>query len=81
MEGTSPGTRTLRIDNEGGATLNWSASVEQSWLQINPLSGSVAGGDSQEIDVVPTLSGLPVGRYSTEIAFEANTAEPPSPVT
>ncbi|MCX6583612.1 MAG: hypothetical protein NT166_25845 [Candidatus Aminicenantes bacterium] len=63
--GAVTGAQTVLISNNGGGTLNWSASGNVSRLYINPSSGT---GDS-----VPAVSvnpfGLTAGSYSGTISI------------
>ncbi len=55
--GTDPPTQVVTVTNTGGGTLNWTATVDQGWLDAAPSSGSLAAGASEDITVTVTSSG------------------------
>jgi len=57
-------SQTVLINNNGGGTLNWSASGNASWFYINPSSGI---GDSFSVLIDPT--GLAAGSYTGTITI------------
>lgn len=55
-------TETFKILNTGGAVLYYSLSSTTDWItDITPTSGSISGGDFDEITVIINTAGLPVG--------------------
>jgi len=70
--GSNPTPLTLSIWNAGGGTLNWTASKTQSWLTINPASGSSTGtGNPNQMTVSGNISGLTAGTYYDTITISA----------
>lgn len=70
----------IRIDNSGGSTLNWKASVTSgsSWLKVNPASGSGAG----VINVSINPAGSETGTFSGTIKVsDANASNSPKEVS
>jgi len=49
--GYATSTASFLVENTGGGTLNWSAAESCDWLTLSPVSGSVAGGSSQAVNV------------------------------
>jgi hypothetical protein len=43
VNGTTPESQRVIINNSGSGTLQWSASVNKSWLSVSPSSGTGAG--------------------------------------
>jgi hypothetical protein len=69
-------SESLLIENRGGETLNWSASVDVSWLTVTPDSGTNSGNITVTMD--PT--DMDAGDYQGSIVFsDANASN--SPVT
>ena len=64
----NPPTETLRIENAGGDTLDWTAVVETasggSWLSATPASGSASPGSPSVVEVSANVAGLAAGVYS-----------------
>jgi len=72
--GSDPASKTLTITNEGGSTLNWSVSNNESWLSLNPMSGV----DSGDVTVSVSIAGLPFGEYhDTIVVSDTNATNDP----
>jgi uncharacterized membrane protein len=67
--GTDPPTQTVTVTNTGTNTLNWSATVDQSWLNASPSSGSLTSGASQVVTVTVTSAGLATGSYTGTVTI------------
>lgn len=65
LNGNVPGSQSLAVSNDGGKALNWSASGDQSWINLNPVSGN--GGTLVDISIDP--GGLGVGQYSGTVTI------------
>jgi len=71
--GTAPPAQSLRIENTGGSTLNWTAAAGTaigSWLSISPSTGSTPA--SLQVGVNP--SGLGAGSYSGSVTVRSSSA-------
>lgn len=73
-EGGSPRTQTLTVSNQGGGTLNWSASEDQGWLDISPTSGSLGQGQSTGISVTVSDVDLTNGEYQGLVTVSSSNA-------
>lgn len=62
----NPPSQTLSITNTGGSTLNWTLSHTESWLDLNPMSGTDAGS----VTVSADIGGLAYGIYYDTIVIE-----------
>jgi hypothetical protein len=62
-EGGNSQTQVLTVSNEGGGTLNWDASADESWLGHSPTSGSLGPGQSATINVTVSDPDLTRGQY------------------
>ena len=60
----------LTIINSGDGTLTWSASVDQSWVQLSSSSGTAPSN----ISVSANPTGLSIGQYMGNITVTANGA-------
>jgi hypothetical protein len=63
---------TLKIGNDGNATLTYNITDLCSWLDENPKSGSVAPDNSDEVTVSINTTGLSAGMYSANIIISNN---------
>lgn len=82
--GADPDPNTFTISNTGTQYLNWSIDTAEqpSWLNINPLHGSVAGGTSENVTLSYHISGLTTGQYSYRIWIaDPMAGNSPQPVT
>lgn len=57
--GSNPPTQELTISNDGGSTLNWTASNAEPWLSLSPTSGADAGAVTLSVDI----TGLAFNEY------------------
>jgi len=77
VQGTAdPSPQPVSITASGncGWPLNWHAVIAKSssWLKLSSTSGSfVQSGQSISISVMPTITGLAVGNYSTQVSIIA----------
>ncbi|MDI6783412.1 MAG: glycosyl hydrolase family 18 protein [bacterium] len=69
--GSSPATKPLRIGNIGGTSFTWSATTNQSWLYINPVSGAVNALSERTAQVGVTLGSLTAGTYYGQVTVSA----------
>ena len=67
--GNNPSSKTFTITNTGdvGSILNWTTSVNASWLTILPTSGSLSSGQSATVTVSVNITGLSTGTYNATI--------------
>lgn len=68
-------TKTYQLTNAGGSQLQWSASVPENWLIVNPTSGTFDGGQSTLVTVSINQSEatkLSEGSYHCELVFTDN---------
>ncbi|HZR44120.1 MAG TPA: BACON domain-containing carbohydrate-binding protein [Ktedonobacteraceae bacterium] len=64
----------ITLHNTGGSTISWSASSDQSWLQLTPNQGSFS--DNQTILVGVQRTNLKPGAYTGKITFASNVGNP-----
>ena len=66
----APPSQVLTITNDGGQTLNWTASTQGGgWLGLSTQAGSLASGQSQGITVSVNAENLGLGVYQASISF------------
>ena len=68
---SAPQTRYIRVNNEGGSLLNWTASISyksgSGWLRIDPAAGLNNG--TIRVDFSPGI--LPAGTYDATLLIDA----------
>ena len=62
--------RTIEIENAGDGSLDWTARTTQSWVTVNPTSGSTP----TEIMVLVSPGGVDPGVHRAQIVLEATGA-------
>jgi hypothetical protein len=80
IQGTTTGAQSLRIDNAGGGTLNWTTApdTDAAWLACSPGSGTNAG----TVKISVNAAGLSAGEYSGTITVaDADAVNSPQTVT
>jgi hypothetical protein len=75
--GVDPTAHEVRVRNDGGVELVWSASSDVSWMSMVRGSGTLAPGASETDTVVISVEGLELGDYSGAITFEGNASNAP----
>ena len=65
--GTDPAAKTVAVSNTGSGSMSWTASENATWLSVSPGSGTNAG----TVTATPTIAGLAVGTYTTDVTFTA----------
>jgi hypothetical protein len=74
----NPQDQTIIIRNDGGGTMNWTATSDQTWLTASPNSGIAPA----EVTVSADVSGLPLGTSEATLTFTApNAINSPQTVT
>lgn len=70
----NPTAQNETISNTGGSVLNWQVSFDSGtafWLNLTPMSGSIAASQSTQLVVHVNTNGLPAGTYSTQVTVTA----------
>ena len=63
---------TLKVGNNGNATLTYNITDNSSWLDENPKSGSVDPSSCDNITVSINTTGLSTGNYYADINISSN---------
>jgi hypothetical protein len=66
--GNNASAQTFNVWNLGGGMLNYSISIDQSWLSCNPTSGTSAG-EQDTITVNYSTTSLSLGTYTATITI------------
>jgi photosystem II stability/assembly factor-like uncharacterized protein/sugar lactone lactonase YvrE len=69
--GSPPAPAVLSIANTGGAPLDWRASTDAAWLQLDNTSGLLADSSSgpASVTVIPDVTALGPGSYLGTVTF------------
>ncbi len=70
--GANPIDQNITISNTGTALLNWNAAKNEDWLDINPATGDVNAGASEDMIVSVDITGLAEGEYSDTISITSD---------
>lgn len=70
--GTETTSRSMEISNTGEKTLEWTASVSDSWITLSDVSGSLNPTEDQSISVNVNRTDLEAGEYTGTIDFSGN---------
>lgn len=70
--GTETTSRSMEISNTGEKTLEWTASVSDSWITLSDVSGSLNPTEDQSISVNVNRTDLEAGQYTGTINFSGN---------
>lgn len=77
IDGAQTGVQTLLVENTGGGTLAWTASVSNSWIKVSPKDGAADTQVSVSIDAKDLETGLHLGTVSI---IDANADNSPAKV-
>ncbi|MCK4652981.1 MAG: agmatine deiminase family protein, partial [Candidatus Cloacimonetes bacterium] len=73
----------LELKNIGDETLNYTISLSEpvTWMSLDPMGGSIAGGDSIDIEITFDTTGLQSDIYTCDIIIDDDRIETIVPVT
>ncbi|MCL4861294.1 MAG: pre-peptidase C-terminal domain-containing protein [Caldilineaceae bacterium] len=72
QSGSSPSSASLIIANTGSGIFNWSASANQTWLNLSAMGGSA--GSPTALQVTANTGSLSAGDYTAQITITADNA-------
>ncbi|MFQ5688663.1 MAG: leishmanolysin-related zinc metalloendopeptidase [Gemmatimonadota bacterium] len=76
--GAPPPQTTLTVRNTGGASLSWRAAADQTWVLLNPPSGTLAPGQSQPISLSVADLLFAAGSYAATVSVTGNASNSPA---
>lgn len=65
--GAANSAAKITLSNSGGNQLAWKAAPDAPWLKVDPPSGTLAGGKSQELTLAVNRVALPEGDGRTQL--------------
>lgn len=71
FSGPNPGGQTLKITNSGGDTLNWTATLSDSWLKLNIKEGALGSGGFVNLFLSVDVTGLAENTYNGKVTINA----------
>ena len=75
INGTLPANQLVTISNTGTGQLNWNAAKQQSWLNIDPISGTLGAGGNSTMTIGITTTNLSAGSYTDSIIVSGGKAD------
>jgi hypothetical protein len=73
-----PASITVQLNNSGGIALEWSATPNNSWVQVSPSHGLLAPGQWTNVSLTISSNSLPAGTHNASVEFQ-NTSWEGSP--
>ena len=72
----APISRSIRVSNAGGGTLNWTAEWHSlqavQWLSVSPASGTASAGSPASLQLSVVAGSLPAGVYTGTVPISAS---------
>lgn len=81
QQGADPAAQSFAIQNTGIGDLDWSASDDATWLELDASSGTAAVGGSSAVMVSLASGDLPPGTYGATITVSGNADNTPQTLT
>ena len=81
QQGVDPTPQSFAIQNTGIGDLNWTASDDATWLDLDALSGTAAAGGSSDVMVNVSSEELTPGTYGAIITVSGNADNTPQTLT
>lgn len=66
---------TVTVENTGSGALNWELETLESWISIEPATGTLASGQSSEVLVTVSRKDQAVGTYQAELKLTSNSID------
>ncbi|HAA22966.1 MAG TPA: hypothetical protein DCP28_30955 [Cytophagales bacterium] len=63
---------SITIENQGGSELSWSASIDETWLQISPAQGDLVEGGEMDLILSVERDLLAPGDHYSSVTFISN---------
>jgi hypothetical protein len=76
-QGTDPATQSFAIRNTGLGDLDWTASDDAHWLQLDIMSGTIASDGSFDVTASAAAADLPPGTYDATITVSGSADNSP----
>jgi TolB protein len=75
LSGADPPQQTFSVTNTGGGTLEWSATDDAAWLDLDPTAGTLGEGQSQVVTASVNSAALSAGQFPALVTVTAPQAE------
>ncbi len=79
-EGDTAESQDMTVSNDGGGTLNWSASADEAWVSLSSATGSLVSGGNSTFQVTVDGSSLAAGTHTAVITVSGNADDSPQTV-
>ncbi len=77
LQGANPASQTFAIGNTGIGDLDWTASDDAAWLELDSTTGSTVAGGSTDVGVSLVAEELAPGSYGATITVSGNADNTP----
>jgi M6 family metalloprotease-like protein len=77
QQGTDPAPLSFAVRNTGTGDLDWTASDDAAWLELDQTSGSVVAGGSLDITATVAASELAAGTYNAVVTVSGSADNSP----
>ena len=77
QQGTDPTPQTFALLNTGTGDMDWTASDDAGWLELDRTSGTVVSGESLDITATVAAAGLSEGTYDAIVTVSGNADNSP----
>ena len=71
----------MELLNVGGTAMDYSITESADWLSVEPISGTLLAGDSEDIELTFDTSEMIAGNYSVELIINDNREETIVPIS
>ncbi len=71
----------MELSNIGGTAMDYSITESADWLSVDPVSGTLQAGDSENIDLTFDTTDMTVGDYSVDLIINDDREETIVPIS
>lgn len=77
QQGTDPAPQAFALQNTGTGDMDWTASDDAAWLELDQTSGTVVSSGSLDITATVATAGLSEGTYNAVVTISGNADNSP----
>lgn len=70
--GTDKNSMIFNIENNGGKTLVWTASTEETWIRLSPVDGRANSSQTVQVKVIVDRSAVASGTHNGTVQVSSN---------
>ena len=80
-EEEQPLAKAVILENAGDDSADWSASSNESWVELDSTSGTLEAGDARVVGLSVSVTGLTAGMHTAQVEFAGGDDELPDTLT